>query len=558
MNAERTRKRLLFIAGRVDRGYMLTIFKGISAAAREREADIFTFVPHDGIVTCNWNAYAPVIDRSHFDGVLILATTLTMRIGKEKVQQGIVSHYRQLPIVSISAKLNDVPAVLADSKTGVINSIEHLIQVHKKKRILCLKGPANNDEAAIRLEAYKEALARNKIPFDPALVIDGGFSAYVTKKSMLTFCDNKKNPFDAIVAGNDGSALGASEFLSTRRSHPGRNYALVGFDDSEDARFHHVPLSTVRMPMIEMGRAAVDLLFTQMEGGSTAGDVILPAEFVIRKSCGCFDTIRMKKVTGSSVRETTAWKRATLAAALEALPRSGLTLTTLSAGLEGALTVLVGGFKTAGEEKIFLETMYALLSAEVRAGGDITTWYAGLSSLAESVANGPFTDRARGVAERLIAQVNSYIAEKLTVHQAVSAAALRADVTTIRFLSRALQDNKFNEHFTNALATLGITRCAIARFAAPITDTLPEHATLMVRWDKTSGTAEFEQKKITAHSFIDALPNASRHDTAVFPLGDTDGWFGIIALSMVTREHLLYDLINDAVTAVLRRLCRAV
>jgi LacI family transcriptional regulator len=66
--------------------------------------------------------------------------------------------------------------------------------------------------------------------------------------------------------------------------------ALAGFDDFELADLTSPPLTVVRQPVEEMGRAAAEQLFERLERGETseAGKrIVLPVELVLRRSCGC-------------------------------------------------------------------------------------------------------------------------------------------------------------------------------------------------------------------------------------------------------------------------------
>ena len=63
-------------------------------------------------------------------------------------------------------------------------------------------------------------------------------------------------------------------------------FAVVGFDDIEEAAMTTPPLTTVRNPAFETGEAAGRLLGERMFGGyrGTARDVLLPASLVVRSS----------------------------------------------------------------------------------------------------------------------------------------------------------------------------------------------------------------------------------------------------------------------------------
>jgi LacI family transcriptional regulator len=63
--------------------------------------------------------------------------------------------------------------------------------------------------------------------------------------------------------------------------------AVTGFDDLAFARHLRPTLTTVRQPIREMGASAFDLLHRVITGADGAQDILLPAEPVVRESCGC-------------------------------------------------------------------------------------------------------------------------------------------------------------------------------------------------------------------------------------------------------------------------------
>ena len=90
---------------------------------------------------------------------------------------------------------------------------------------------------------------------------------------------------DAVVAANDGMALGAMHTLRGRGLRIPEDVAVTGFDDIEEAAWFAPPLTSVGQPLAEMGRQAVRRLWSEFNGSATPAVVIpLRAELMIRES----------------------------------------------------------------------------------------------------------------------------------------------------------------------------------------------------------------------------------------------------------------------------------
>ena len=143
--------------------------------------------------------------------------------------------------------------------------VNHLIEMHGRRRIVFLRGIEGHEDSAWRERGYQEALEAHKIKVDPRLIASGGFDedqAFVTIQQMLS----EGIMFDAIFAGDDNSAIGAMRALKMAgRSIPGE-VAVVGFDDVPFARYLSPALTTVRAPIEEIGREAVRQLVRLMNG----------------------------------------------------------------------------------------------------------------------------------------------------------------------------------------------------------------------------------------------------------------------------------------------------
>jgi DNA-binding LacI/PurR family transcriptional regulator len=94
---------------------------------------------------------------------------------------------------------------------------------------------------------------------------------------------SEKAPFTAVVAHNDSVAIGAVETLQQQGFRVPEDISVVGFGDGVLATYFRVPLTTVRVPQMEMGEAAVRLAM-DLRKGETVAPRQLPVEIIVRGS----------------------------------------------------------------------------------------------------------------------------------------------------------------------------------------------------------------------------------------------------------------------------------
>ena len=90
-----------------------------------------------------------------------------------------------------------------------------------------------------------------------------------------------------VFAANDEMAAGIVAAAVAAGLHVPSDLAVVGFDDTRVARMTRPALTTVRVPMSEMGARAVELLCLRIGDRSRAAKrVLLRPELIVRESCG--------------------------------------------------------------------------------------------------------------------------------------------------------------------------------------------------------------------------------------------------------------------------------
>ena len=137
-------------------------------------------------------------------------------------------------------------------------------------------------------------------------VLAAGLEA-VTAQAAVARLLEEDNAVDAIIAANDGSAIGVLRALDARGLRVPQQVLVTGYDDIPSAQLLTQPLTTVRQPLEELAEAAVEVIARQFAGRPVALRLELPTQLVLRESCGCcgVETVAEKVVDRKAVTTST-------------------------------------------------------------------------------------------------------------------------------------------------------------------------------------------------------------------------------------------------------------
>jgi LacI family transcriptional regulator len=172
----------------------------------------------------------------------------------------------------------------ADHISGSRQAIFHLLE-RGHRRIAFVNGPLVYSNSVDRLQGVRSALAEAGLD-GQVLYYEGNYS----RKSGYELAEQlyeARHEYDAIFAANDRMAIGLMQGLKERGMEAGRDYALVGYDDSDTARVADPPLTTVHVPFFEMGRISAARLLDLVGSGAEGADPfkeLLEVELVVRRS----------------------------------------------------------------------------------------------------------------------------------------------------------------------------------------------------------------------------------------------------------------------------------
>jgi len=189
-----------------------------------------------------------------------------------------------LPVVLLNCTTEDgaFPSVVPAEIGGGETATRHLIE-QGHRRIATIMGEPWMDAAKDRLKGYRRALTAANIEYDPALVLEGDWSASAGYAATVKLLALPRRP-TAIFCQNDRTAIGCYEALKEAGlSIPG-DISVVGYDDEEISQHLHPPLTTVILPHRAMGQWAVERLATAPDGERPLHPVGLACLLVERNS----------------------------------------------------------------------------------------------------------------------------------------------------------------------------------------------------------------------------------------------------------------------------------
>jgi DNA-binding LacI/PurR family transcriptional regulator len=192
-----------------------------------------------------------------------------------------------------------IPSVDVDNVGAARNATEHLIDLGHRVIGCITNAPFDYAAARERRDGYLEALAAAGIPVDNGLVAQANFDAASGRQSMATLL--QRGDVTAVFAASDVVAFGAMAAIREAGLRVPDDISVVGFDDIPLAAYFDPPLTTVRLPAHDLGRAAGTALLDLINGRAVEARTLLPTTFVIRSS-----TRQLRRPAGAQGRTNTA------------------------------------------------------------------------------------------------------------------------------------------------------------------------------------------------------------------------------------------------------------
>ncbi|MFP5341563.1 MAG: LacI family DNA-binding transcriptional regulator [Candidatus Limnocylindria bacterium] len=232
--------------------------RGVERAAAER-----------GYVVVVADAHGPTLDGEQFtrfvlegrmDGLLVAFATIVDELVAQIASRG-------LPLVPINSRSTIVRgSVTMDDELASSLAVDHLVAAGHR-RIGFLAGRSDTDVGRRREQGYREAMARHGLAVDRSWVVPGDYTerqAAVAAEARLG-APAAERP-SAIVAVNLPSALGVRLAARRRGLRIPDDLSLLTFDDHPILEHTDPPLTSIRLPMAEMGMLGARMLIDAVNG----------------------------------------------------------------------------------------------------------------------------------------------------------------------------------------------------------------------------------------------------------------------------------------------------
>lgn len=187
-------------------------------------------------------------------------------------------------VVRLAPHGGGAPDVGFSNEEGLRLAVDHLVELGHT-RIGFVRGPEHVVTAAERLDAMRSALGRHQLTLATSDLFEGGFSRDDGEAAADRFVDTECGA-SAMVCANDQAAIGFMRRLRERGVSVPTDVSVVGFDDIAPCRYVDPPLTTVHVPLHDLGVAGMRVALDLLGGAEDVGPIRVPVALSVRSSTG--------------------------------------------------------------------------------------------------------------------------------------------------------------------------------------------------------------------------------------------------------------------------------
>lgn len=284
------REKIALFLGEIGREFQKEFCSSLSKEATNKGYDLFIFnnfgfYDNTYLFDAGERDVINIPDFSDFAGVVAISDTFDIE-GMESLLINRIKSQNDCPIVSIRNGSKDTYRVTFDDYRTTYEITNHLIKEHGFTNICFMSGPYSAEDSIKRLDGYKAAMKDAGLEVPQEAIFEGDFWKFRSKPAADQFL-RAYSKCEAIVCANDYMALGLIEEFKKRGINAPQDIAITGFDEVLEGLVNDPPLTTVRVPIAQMARSAMEIIEDVNADKEVAMEKLIPGEVLYKGSCGC-------------------------------------------------------------------------------------------------------------------------------------------------------------------------------------------------------------------------------------------------------------------------------
>ena len=177
---KKIRKRIAVFLAQPESMYQNEIMRGITEEAFSLDIDVCVFAmfmknkSEDDRYTYGESNIYKLANMESFDGAIVAPDVIMMRSAIDYIENVLLGDYKK-PVVYLDDKSHRFDYVAASDDKGFEQLVAHLALKHKCKSIAFMTGFEGHIQSINRIEAFKKAMAKYKLPVDDSMIYYGDF-----------------------------------------------------------------------------------------------------------------------------------------------------------------------------------------------------------------------------------------------------------------------------------------------------------------------------------------------------------------------------------------------
>lgn len=222
-----------------------------------------------------------LITDNHVDGVVVLG-----RCDKQTLSF-LKKYFNCVAYTGLNTLEARYDQIISDGCQAAMAAVNHLAGLGHARI-----GYIGETRAEDRYKGYCAALSEKGLPFRKEYVADVPLSSEGEYRGARQLIERGAD-VTALFCGNDITAIGAMRAIQETGCRIPDDVSVISIDDIDTAQYLSPMLTTIHMPVEEMGQMTAKILIDRIEGGhSLPMKVSLPFYLANRESCGPFCSSR--------------------------------------------------------------------------------------------------------------------------------------------------------------------------------------------------------------------------------------------------------------------------